>query len=194
MNPITRRSLAVTAAVIIAIGVAWGLEIFLSASPQLPYAHTPAGHHLGWLGFAVLLWTAVYPYKKHHSAHATWPKTWFYVHLAAGIVGPLLILVHAGWHLHAGVPVLALLAMAVVTLSGITGQAIHSWALRALREQRRELAQHGLSRETIDRQIETLAAQAETFRVWQIIHAPLAVIFAALALTHIVGALYFGGT
>ena len=113
--------------------------------------------------------------------------------MLAGVLGPMIILVHSGWHLHALVPVLALVAMLGVVISGVAGKTIHFSAVRMLSDRRRELAQGGMSAAQVELAVFKLAAQEETFRVWQIIHAPLAGLFLVLALLHIGGAVFFGG-
>ena len=63
--------------------------------------------------------------------------------MVTGVVGPLLIFLHSGAHYHALVPILAMLSMVIVVVSGIVGQAVHAFSLRALNDQRRRL-QHDL--------------------------------------------------
>lgn len=111
----------------------------------------------------------------------------------AGVIGPVLILVHAGPHFHALIPVLAMLAMSVVVVSGVLGSAVHHKALRLLNDKRKELLSQGLSHEAVEDQLFDLASSEETFRVWQIIHAPMVVMFLALVIVHVIGALYLGG-
>ncbi len=113
--------------------------------------------------------------------------------MAAGIIGPIIILLHAGAHIHALVPLLATAAMGIVVVSGIVGQGIHYLALRTFNEQRRQLHDQGLGPDEIELRLHKMAAQEEAFRLWQAIHAPMTLMFLALTTLHIVGALYFGG-
>lgn len=193
MSRLTRRLLFVSAAILIAVFASLVLEVLLSLSTRWPFAHSARGHIVGWCGFAVILLTYLYSWKKRHNPKGVWPKNWFTLHMAAGILGPMIILVHSGWHLHALVPVLALIAMMGVVVSGVTGKAIHYAAVRMLSDHRRELTRQGLSPDQIELAVFEMAAQEETFRVWQIIHAPLAGLFMVLTLLHIAGAVFFGG-
>ena len=193
MTVLTRRVIWVGSLVAAAIAGAWIVELLLSFQAGEAFGHTQQGHLVGWLGLFIILLVFIYPMKKRFSPKPGWPKGWFRVHVIAGIVGPLVILVHSGVHLHALVPVFAMFAMGIVVLSGIVGQAIHTLALRGLNLQRRELAAKGWSEENIQSQLHEMASKEETFRVWQFIHAPLTVAFVVLTLVHIVGALYFGG-
>lgn len=193
MTRLTRSFLFVAAAIIFAICVSFGLEILLTVNTNGPFAHSVKGHMTGWFGLAAILLTYLYSWKKRRSPKGAWPKNWFTLHMLAGVFGPMIILVHAGWHLHALVPVLALAAMLGVVISGVAGKAIHFSAVRMLSEQRRELAGQGLSPAQVELAVFELAAQEETFRVWQIIHAPLAGLFIILTLLHIAGAVFLGG-
>jgi len=110
-----------------------------------------------------------------------------------GIAGPVLILVHSGAHFHALVPVLALLVMVLVVLSGIAGQALHHLASQLLYDQQHELARQGLSPEEIEARLYELGREEQSLRWWRCIHVPLTWTFFFLAILHIVGALYLGG-
>ena len=110
-----------------------------------------------------------------------------------GVLGPFVILVHSGTHLHAVVPIAAMFAMGVVVLSGVVGQMLHYLAFREVNDRRRELTEQGLSETDIEAQIHSLIHQEEVLRLWQCIHGPVTAIFVVLALMHIGAALYFGG-
>jgi len=59
--------------------------------------------------------------------------------------------------------------------------------------QRRELTEQGLSQEQIEQTLDDLASQESLFRMWQVIHVPLAIIFMVLTILLIIGALFFAG-
>jgi hypothetical protein len=193
MTALTKRFLAVISFVVAAIAGGLSIEALLGSQSGWPFGHTQKGHVVGWVGFAVILLVFVYPLKKRHGRKAGWPKGWFRVHQVAGVAGPVLILIHAGPHFHALTPVLAMLAMGIVAVSGVLGSAVHRKALRLLNDQRQELLGRGLSHEDVEDRLYDLASREEAFRIWQIIHAPMVVMFLALTAAHIIGALYFGG-
>lgn len=193
MSPLNRRSLLITIAISATIIAAWGMELLLSLLAHWPFAHSQSGHVLGWLGLAVILLTYVYPWKKRHAPSGIWPRKWFMIHMLCGVLGPILILIHSGWHLHAGVAVLALLAMGGTAISGIIGKTIHGAALRILSSQQHILTAQGLSQEQIRQILDDAASQESMFRMWQIIHAPLAVIFIVLTILHITSTIFFAG-
>ena len=95
--------------------------------------------------------------------------------------------------LSALVPILAMLSMVTVVLSGIIGQAVHAFSLSMLNDQRHRLQHEGLSDQDIDAQLHGMASQEEAFRIWQAIHAPMTLMFLVLTLLHVAGALFFAG-
>ena len=193
MTPLFRRLVIILLSVTAAIAAAWLVEAFLSIGRPSPFAHTQQGHVMGWLGLGTTLLVFIYPIKKRLTLNRRWPRDWFRVHMVAGVMGPLLILLHSGAHLHALVPSLALAAMAVVAVSGIVGQGVHYLALRALNDRRRQLHGQGMTPDEVDVCLHRMAAQEEAFRLWQSIHAPMTVMFLVLTVLHVMGAVYFGG-
>jgi hypothetical protein len=193
MTALTKRFLNVMGFAVAAIAGGLLIEVLLGFQHGKPFGHTQKGHVLGWIGLAVTLLVFVYPLKKHYGRKAGWPKGWFRVHQVAGVAGPVLILIHSGPHFHALVPLLALLAMGIVVMSGVIGLTVHRKAVRLLNDKHGELLGQGLSHGDVEDRLYDLASSEETFRIWQIIHAPMTVMFLALVAAHVVGALYFGG-
>jgi hypothetical protein len=193
MTTITKRFLIVIMGVLIALAVGFLVEVSLSFQTGSQFGHTQSGHIVGWVGLALILTVFVYSVKKRHPGKSGWPKGWFLVHQVAGTVGPLLIVIHAGPHFHALVPSLALVAMIIVTVSGLIGVAVHRKVRSLLNTQREELLAQGFADKDVEESLFDLASQEETFRVWQIIHVPMVMIFLVLVIAHIAGALYFGG-
>jgi len=187
------RLIAVVAATVGAVVGALAFEALLSFDTVTPFGHTGYGHGVGWAGLAVTLLVFVYPFRKRASPTRRWPRAWFRVHMVAGVIGPLLIFIHSGAHYHAVVPILAMVSMVVVVVSGIVGQLVHAASLRTLNEQRHLLQHQGMSENDIDAQLHGMASQEEAFRLWQAIHAPMTLMFLVFALLHVVGALFFAG-
>ena len=168
-------------------------EYLLSQGLDRPFGHTRRAHLIGWLGLFLMGMTFVYPVKRRLHPNAVWPKPWFLVHMICGLVGPVLIFLHAGAHFHAWVPILALISMMLVVMSGITGQAIHYLAFKMLYERRHQLADRGMSEEAIDAHLHDLALQEETLRWWKCLHGPLTWLFVTMTIMHVGGVLFFGG-
>lgn len=193
MIPVSRRFFIVAGLVSIAVAGVLLFESLLSIETTLAFGHTRQGHITGWIGLAVILLVFVYPVRRRLAKNRTWPRGWFQIHMVAGVVGPLLIVLHSGVHLHALVPVLAMVAMGIVALSGIIGEAVHYLALRTLNEERRQLVRQGVSPEEAAVRLQDVASREETFRMWQLIHAPMTLMFMVLVVVHVIGALYFRG-
>jgi hypothetical protein len=168
-------------------------------------------HLVGWIGLGFIGLTFAYPLKRWWHPNQVWPKRWFQIHMVFGVLGPLIIFVHAGTHFHAWVPILALVTMVLVVMSGIVGQALHYWAFRMLYERRQQLVFEGMTEDVIEARLHDLALeeealrwwrclhnpflalQEEALRWWRCLHNPLAWSFVALVLLHIGGAVFFGG-
>ncbi|WP_455244084.1 hypothetical protein [Petrachloros mirabilis] len=193
MNPLGQRIGLVFALTLLGIVGAFLVELFLSASSDRHFGHTQRGHVVGWVGLAVIMLVFVYSLKKRYGMKLGTPKGWLHVHILAGVLGPLLILVHSGAHFHALVPLVTMGIMAIVVISGIVGQAIHVWALRTLNQQRRRFIEEGLPPDMVDERLDELASEEELFRWWRAIHAPFTITFVVLVAWHVLGALYFGG-
>jgi hypothetical protein len=193
MTLITKRFLSVIAFVLATLAAGLLIELLLSFKTGWQFGHTQSGHIMGWLGLAVILLIFGYSIKKRYGAKSGWPKGWFRVHQAAGIMGPLLIFVHAGPHFHALVPFFALIAMGIVMASGVIGVFVHRKAVSMLNTKRKELLSQELTQEEVQDKLFDLASDEETFRIWQTIHVPMVMIFVVLTLAHVGGALYFGG-
>lgn len=193
VNRLNRQIGLVFGLTLLGIIGAFLVELLLSSGSDRRFGHTERGHVVGWIGLAIIMLVFVYSLRKRYGLKLGTPKAWLHVHVVAGVVGPVLILVHSGAHFHALVPMFAMVAMAVVAISGIVGQAIHLLALRTLNRQRREFAEEGLAQNVIEARLDELASQEEVFRWWRAIHAPLTITFAVLVVVHVLGALYFGG-
>jgi hypothetical protein len=193
MTPLARRLTIIVVLIVAAFAGAFLFEALLSIGSPSPFAHTRQGHLVGWAGLGVILLVFVYPIKKRVSRNDRWPRGWFQVHMAAGVIGPLVIVLHSGVHVHALVPLLAMAALVIVVVSGIVGQGVHYLALRTLNEQRRQLYDEGIGPDEIELRLHRMAAQEEAFRLWQAIHAPMTLMFLVLTALHVMGALYFGG-
>lgn len=110
------------AAVALAVGLAW-----LTTSVFDLKATTRLGYWLGVLGGCAMLVVFLYPLRKRVAAMRAWgaAKPWFILHMVCGICGPLIVLVHSGFHIgsiNAGV---AMVCMLVVAASGIAGRFVY---------------------------------------------------------------------
>ena len=194
MNPVFRRLLIVGGLTLFAVAGVLLFEVILTPITILSFGRTTQGQVTGWIGLAVILLVFGYPIRKRTNQNRRWPHRWLQIHMMAGVVGPLIIILHAGiLHMHAVVPILAMVAMGIVALSGLIGQHVHYLAFRAQYTKRHELMEQGVSPEEVETRLLGVAAREKMFRVWQMIHGPMTLLFMALVALHVIGALYFGG-
>jgi hypothetical protein len=130
-----------------------GLAVLVHLNP--PY--TPGddfGYNIGLAGGLLMLSLLLYPLRKrYHFMHYTGSmRAWFYFHMIAGIVGPLLILFHSTFRLGAMNSNVALYSMLLVAFSGIIGRFIYRHIHKGLYGRRMSLAD--MEREVNDEALE----------------------------------------
>ena len=107
-------------AIVVAIGW-WNRDVdYLSAKEGL-------GYYLGIIWSVMMLLLLLYPLRKKSKFMRDWGAVghWFRAHKALGILGPVLVLYHANFRLHAVNSNVALFAMLLVVLSGLLGLFIY---------------------------------------------------------------------
>jgi hypothetical protein len=105
------------------------------------------GYWIGVVGSSMMLLLLSYPLRKY----ARWMqrfgrvKWWFWGHMALGLLGPWLILVHSSFRVGSLNSAVALYSMVVVVASGIVGRFIYMRVHRGLNGERTTLRalQHG---------------------------------------------------
>ena len=86
------------------------------------------GYWLGIVGGSMMLLLLVYPLRKRLPAFSFVgnARIWFQVHMALGVLGPLLILYHCLYRLGATNSNVALVCMVVVSGSGVMGRYLYA--------------------------------------------------------------------
>ena len=102
-----------------------------------------------------------------------------------------MILVHAGIHIYTILPWLALLAMMVNVISGMTGKYLLGRSRRFLAEKKDFYLQQGLSEEVVEKKLFWDATTFDLMKKWRTIHLPITLAFAVLGITHIITILLF---
>lgn len=151
------------------------------------------GRWLGVPGVVLIIASFGYSARKRKVLRAGGPKAWLRSHEILAWLGVLLVLVHAGVHVYAVLPWLALGAMLVNVLSGMVGTRLLQRSRRHLEERRREYAARGLDPEGVDRILFWDATSYSLMRRWRTVHLPITIVFGGLALAHIVSILVFWG-
>lgn len=129
---------------------ALAVELAMGLGARVP-ATSEAGYWIGVAGGIAMLLLFAYPLRKR----ARWlrdagsPRWWFIAHMALGILGPWLILVHCGLRFGSLNAAVALLSMLIVAGSGVVGRFLYvrihhglSGQKAQLRELRAALQEH----------------------------------------------------
>ncbi len=92
------------------------------------------GYWLGVVGGVMMLVLLLYPLRKYAGFARQWGpvKFWFWAHMALGIGGPWLILLHSNFHIGSLNAAVALYSMLTVAGSGIVGRFIYVRVNRGL--------------------------------------------------------------
>jgi hypothetical protein len=114
-------------------GAAGGTAAFFLLGRGAPrFPSTLAGHLLGALGLALMLWAGFgYSWRKRHAAAGGAMQRAMRLHVIGGSVGPLLVLLHSGFAFRGLAGVLVLVTI-VVAVSGVLGRLVFTAAPRAV--------------------------------------------------------------
>ena len=144
------------------------------------------GRYLGIVGTLIIISSFIYSLRKRKIIQISTPKQLLQNHELFGWSGALMILVHGGIHFNAIIPWLALFAMVIVVASGLTGKYLLKEAKESLKDKQIELKSRNLSPNEIEKELFYSSLLVDTMQKWRKLHMPLTMIFAALALLHII--------
>lgn len=142
------------------------------------------GLYLGPIGTALIALSFIYSLRKRKLISVGQPKTLLQLHETLSWTGSLLVLVHAGVHLNAYLPWLALIAMLVVVASGLTGQVLLKRATEILKA-KRSAPPGGEDTSVLD------AATVDVMKRWRQVHMPINTVFLVLLIAHLGSVLLF---
>ena len=149
------------------------------------------GRWLGIPGTILILVSFLYSMRKRKVIGFGKPKTLLNLHETLTWLGGLMILVHAGVHIYTILPWLALAAMLVNVISGMTGKLLLDRSRRFLAEKRDAYAMQGMFEEEIDKRLFWDATTFDLMKQWRAVHLPITLAFAVLGITHILSILLF---
>ncbi len=152
---------------------------------------TWVGRWLGIPGSLLILLSFLYSLRKRKKISFGKPKTLLALHETMAWIGALMILVHAGIHIYTILPWLALVAMLINIISGMTGKYLLDRSRRFLADKKQFYLQKGLSEEEADRKLFWDATTYDLMKKWRAVHMPITLAFAGLSLTHILSILIF---
>lgn len=149
------------------------------------------GRYLGIPGTIFILLSFFYSLRKRKLISVGKPKTLLNLHQVFAWLGALMILVHAGIHVYAILPWLALVAMLVNVISGMTGKYLLDRSRRFLAQKKDAYVARGLSGEAIEKEMFWDATAVDLMKKWRAVHFPITLAFAVLGLAHILSIFLF---
>ena len=149
------------------------------------------GRYLGIPGTLLILLSFFYSMRKRKLISFGKPKHLLVLHETFAWLGALMILVHAGIHVYAILPWLALIAMLVNVLSGMTGKFLLDRSRRFVAEKRAAYAGQGMPAGEVDKRLFWDATTFDLMKKWRAVHLPITLAFAVLGITHILSILLF---
>lgn len=149
------------------------------------------GRYLGIPGTILILLSFFYSMRKRKVITFGKPKSLLTLHQVLTWMGALMILVHAGIHMYAILPWLALIAMLINVISGMTGQYLLGRSRRFLADKKDAYVKQGLSEEMIEKKLFWDATTFVLMKKWRAVHIPITIAFGVLSLTHILSIFLF---
>ena len=144
------------------------------------------GRYLGIPGTLLIIGSLVYSLRKRKVITTGNPKTLLTLHEIGTWLGSLMVLVHAGIHVNAILPWLATVAMGVNVISGMVGKLLLGRSREHVLGQRDHYQLRGLSKAEVERAVFWDAVTLDAMAKWRKVHIPIFIVFAVLALGHIV--------
>ena len=143
------------------------------------------GRWLGPAGAVLIAVSFLYSLKKRKRLQLGTPKGMLRLHETLGWLGALLVLVHAGIHVHALLPWLATVAMLLVVASGFVGKLLVRRATDALSANRKALGGQAEPDPALERRVLLDALTVDALKQWRAVHMPLNAAFLVLTVLHV---------
>ncbi len=151
------------------------------------------GRYLGIPGTLLIIASLIYSLRKRKYIKSGNPKTLLTLHEFGSWIGASLVLIHAGIHFNAILPWLATVAMGVNAVSGMVGKLLLKRSRLHVQEQREHFQSHGLSPSDVEQAMFWDAVTLDAMNKWRKVHIPIFIVFAVLALGHIISIFLFWG-
>ena len=151
------------------------------------------GRYLGIPGTLLILGSFGYSLRKRKLIHSGKPLQLLRLHERMAWSGSLLVLVHAGIHFNAVLARLAVGTMLINVGSGLTGKYLLQRSRKRLEETRQVMRSEGLSAKQIDERVHWDSLTVAVVKQWRVVHFPITLAFAVLAVGHIFSVFLFWG-
>ena len=149
------------------------------------------GRYLGYLGTFTILISFIYSLKKRKIISFGVPKVLLDYHEYLALAGSIMILVHAGIHINAILPWLAILMLLINVASGLIGKHILKQANQTVEDRKIKLKLSGLSQEEVEKEIFWDTITIDKMKKWRVVHLPITYLLALLSIIHIFSVLLF---
>ena len=149
------------------------------------------GRYLGIPGVLLILASFVYSLRKHKVIAIGAPASLLRWHQRLAWSGALLVLVHAGIHFNALLGWLAVGAMMVNIVSGLTGKILLRRSRERLEAARSQMQAGGSDPKTIENELFWDSLTFDVVNQWRTVHRPITVAFLTLALAHVLSIFLF---
>lgn len=149
------------------------------------------GKYLGYLGTLTILTSFMYSLNKRGIIKISTPKILLDYHEYLALSGSIMILVHAGIHINAILPWLAVLMLLINVASGLVGKHLLAQANQTMRERKLDLKQSGMTEKEVAREIFWDTTSMNTMKKWREIHLPITYFLGLLSLLHIISVTLF---
>ncbi|MBI4939007.1 MAG: hypothetical protein HY846_12485 [Nitrosomonadales bacterium] len=151
------------------------------------------GRYLGIPGTLLIIASLIYSLRKRKYIKTGNPGTLLTLHEFGTWIGSSLVLIHAGIHFNAILPWLATVAMGVNAVSGMVGKLLLDRSRRHVQSQREQFRLRGLSQPDVEQAVFWDAVTLDAMTKWRKVHIPIFIVFATLALGHIISIFLFWG-
>lgn len=151
------------------------------------------GRWLGIPGTLLIIGSTAYSLRKRKLIKTGHPARLLRWHEWLAWLGSLLVLVHAGVHFNAILGWLAVWAMLINVGSGLTGKFLMDRSRRRLEEARQRMRARGLAEAELEDQLYWDSLTFDAVRQWRVVHFPITLAFAVLAIAHMVAIFLFWG-
>lgn len=149
------------------------------------------GRWLGIPGTLLILASTAYSLRKRKLIKAGKPAQLLRWHEYLAWLGSLQVLVHAGIHFNAILAWLAVWAMLITVGSGLTGKYLLARSKRRLEATRKQMRDQGLTPAQLADRTYWDSLTFDMVKRWRVVHFPITLAFAVLAISHIVATFLF---
>jgi hypothetical protein len=151
------------------------------------------GRYMGIPGTLLIIGSLYYSLRKRKYVTSGDAKTLLNLHEFSAWLGSRRVLIHAGIHFNAILPWLATVAMGVNVISGMVGKLLLNRSRQHVQSEREHFQLRGLSKPEVEQAVFWDAVALKTMVQWRKVHIPIFIVFAVLALGHIVSIFLFWG-